>query len=322
MPTKEDTPPASKASNDCRSELKPSLLPANTNSSKPLHVNGSSASQQNHLSDSGGIHPLINMKHEAADVIRKPLTLAPKGISFINVSKSSLPGPSTPEQGMVAAKESVVQIKNQTDKSLSGTAQNLEETPKKMPEGAPKGINFLSFGKRCLSSSKISVCSFLNKENVIKLPQLNNYALPEQSGLSLNNDDRSKVGNLQKQSVLQTVLFSNESLKKSQSVAGGMNSDFLGKASVDKSATDIQCSLTSHQDHILSKSAQEGVNESDTSHTSTVPLSVLPRSALVLGQSSESLASGHHKCTSNSAQKALFSTLAFAAKHEPDIKMK
>ncbi|CAJ1949890.1 unnamed protein product [Sphenostylis stenocarpa] len=45
-------------------------------------------------------------------------------------------------------------------------------------------------------------------------------------------------------------------------------------------------------------------------------------SPFVSNQSSEHLKSGYHKHVSNSGQKALLSTLAFAAEHESDIKMK
>ncbi|KAK7382117.1 hypothetical protein VNO80_00828 [Phaseolus coccineus] len=64
------------------------------------------------------------------------------------------------------------------------------------------------------------------------------------------------------------------------------------------------------------QSATEGMKSKFPDKTSATP------SPFVSIQSSEHLKSGYHKHASNSGQKAFLSTLAFAAEHESDIKMK
>ncbi|KAK4257796.1 hypothetical protein QN277_007334 [Acacia crassicarpa] len=310
MPAKQDV---ATSSNDSKAELKPKLL-GNTKLSKPPNIS-SSASEQKQISDSKKIQPHFNSEKEAADTVKKPPTLVPKGISFINVSKSS-----SPKQGMVTPnKENSVQIGTTTGQSASsGTALN-STNPEKTPVVAPKGINFLSFGKGRVSSFKSTVCSFLNKENGIKLSRKESLGTPEQA--SLQKDDCTKVGSGTKQSVLQTAACSNEILNQNQCVAEKMDLGFQGKASIHHYSNDVQSSSTSHQDHGLSRSMQEGV-KTYTPQTSTLTSSLVPTSPFVSGQSSERLASGHHKHVFNSAQRALLSTLSFAAEHESNIKLK
>lgn len=310
IPTKQDVVTSS---NDGKPELKPKLV-GNTKLSKSPNISSSSASQLKQISDSKGIQCHINSEKEVADTVKKLRTVPPKGISFINVSKSS-----SPKQGMVTPnKESSVQIGNLTGQSASGAALN-SENPEKTLVVAPKGINFLSFGKGRVSSFKSTVCSFLDKENGIRLSHKENLGTPDHA--SLEKDDCGKVGSGTKQSMLQTALRSNEILKQNQCIAEGMNLDFRGKASIDHYGSDVQFSSTSHQDHSLSRSVQKGA-KAYTPQTSTVTSSMLPTSPLLSGQSSERLASGHHKHVLNSAQRALLSTLSFAAEHESNIKLK
>lgn len=315
MPTKQDIPTFS---NDSKPGMKPQHLLGNTKLSKPLNISGSSASQQKRLSDSKEIQSHINSKHEVADAVQKPPTLAPKGISFINVSKSSPLNPSTPKQGILTPnKESVVKNGTLTEQSASSTAQKMEENPKEMSAVVPKGINFLSFGKGRVSSSKSSISSFFNRESGINFSKKYNFGSPEQSSSSVNMDDCTKVGDGAKQNVQQTAPCLNEILKKNPSVAEGMNLLFPGKASMRRSPNEVNCSLPFHLDQGHSRSVLEGV-KAYTSQTSPI-MSVSP---FVAGQSSKHLASGHQKYLINSGQRALLSTLSFAAEHESDIKMK
>ncbi|KAI9112477.1 hypothetical protein K1719_016400 [Acacia pycnantha] len=223
MPPKQDV---ATSSNDSKADLKPKLL-GNTKLSKPPNIRSgsSSASEQKQISDSKGIQPHFNSEKEAADTIKKPPTLVPKGISFINVSKSS-----SPKQGMVTPnKENSVQIGTLTGQSASsGTALN-SMNPEKTPVVAPKGINFLSFGKGRVSSFKSTVFSFLNKENGIKLSQKESLGTPEQA--SLQKYDCTKVGSGTKQSILQTAACSNEILKQNQCIAEKMDLGFQGQSS-------------------------------------------------------------------------------------------
>lgn len=311
MPTKQDV---ATSSNDSKAELKPKLL-GNTQLSNPPNISSSSATQRKQIPDSKGIQSHFNSEKESADTIKKPQTLVPKGISFINVSKSL-----SPKQGVVTPnKEKSAQIGTLTGQSASsGTALN-SMNPEKTPVVAPKGINFLSFGKGRVSSFKSTVCSFLSKENGIKLSHKESLGTPEQA--SLQKDDYTKVGSGTKQSVLQTAACSNEILKQNQSIAEKMDLGFQGKASMNHYSNDIQSSSTSHQDHSLSRSVQEGV-KACTPQTPTLTSPLLPTSPFLSGQSSERQASGQHKNVFNSAQRALLSTLTFAAEHESNVKLK
>ncbi|XP_057430176.1 zinc finger CCCH domain-containing protein 65-like isoform X2 [Lotus japonicus] len=271
-------------------------IPTPSNVCKPqpaslLNNHGFKSIQQNHLKR---INSLINpVHHMVADTSQKQPTPAPKGIRFINAAKLS-PSPSTLKQGMLTPNtESLVQHGTLADRSASGTSttQSIVEISKKLPAVAPKGINFLSFGKGPVCSFKSSMSFHVNRENGIKLPQVFNFGLPYQASPSIDKDGSGKVSDGTK-NVPQTDLSSNEILNKVLSVAEEMKSKFPGKASKDDSA----------KDNSRSKSVQEGKKVSNNS--------------------SECLVSGYHKLASRSSKKALSSTLAFAAEHESDIKMK
>ncbi|KAK7307140.1 hypothetical protein VNO77_39947 [Canavalia gladiata] len=306
VPTNQDIPTPSNVA-----EVKCPLLSGNANFSTPLNNRGSSSVQQNHFTNSAGIHSHINAEHKVTDTIQKQPT-RPKGINFINIAQLS-PSPSALKQGTVTtAKESPVQIGNCADQSVFGTTQNKVEIPNKLPAVTPKGINFLSFGKGSVCSLKSPICSRVNRENGIKLPQLLNFSLPEKASSTLDKDYYNQVSDRTKQIVPQTDLFSNENIEKNQSVAEGMKLKFPWETSIDVST----------RDHIHNKSVQEGKKPSDNSQTSNVNSSMLLGHPFLSDLSSKRIISGYDKHASNTGQRALLSTLAFAAEHESDIKMK
>ncbi|RDX65951.1 Zinc finger CCCH domain-containing protein 65, partial [Mucuna pruriens] len=303
VPTNKDIPTPSNVS---RPELKSPHLSGNVNFSTPLNNHGSSSVQQSHFTNSAGIRSCISVEHKVTDTTQK-LPIPPKGITFVNLAKLSS-SPSTPKQGTVTTKESPVQIGTSEDQSAFDKTQNQVEIPKKLPAVTPKGINFLSFGKGSVYSRRSPICSNVNRENGIKLPQLLNFGLPEQTSLSLNKDDKNKASD--RANVSQTDIFLNDILEKNKYVAEAMKSKFPEKTSVD----------VSMRDHNHSKSVQEEKKASDNSLTSDVTSATL--NPFVSNQSSEREISGYHKQASSSSQRALLSTLAFAAEHQFDIKMK
>ncbi|KAJ1441328.1 Zinc finger, CCCH-type [Sesbania bispinosa] len=244
VPTNQDilTP-----SNVSKPELKSPLFSGNTNFNMPLINHACSPVQQNHVTNSTGIHSRINTEHRVTNTLQKQPTPVPKGIRFIDVAKLS-PKPSTPKQGMVTPnKKSLVQNETHADQNASGITQNMGEIPKKLPAATPKGINFLSFGKGPVCSFRSSISSHVNRENGIKLPQLVNFGFREQANSSLNKDDYGKVSDRTKQNVPQTDLFSNQILDQLQSVAEGL-AKFAGKASIDDSMRD-----ESHSNSVLER---------------------------------------------------------------------
>ncbi|CAI8596636.1 unnamed protein product [Vicia faba] len=202
------------------------------------------------------------------------------------------------------------------------------ETSQTKPTSAPKGIRFINVGN--LSSSapkqdtitpnkgslvhngtcadKGSVSSFKSpiqstaERMISNLPQSVNFGLSEHSISSPNKDGHGKARDRTAQNLPQTVLFShNEISDKNQSIVERIKSKFL-----EKDSTNVQA---------VKKA-------SDNSQTSNVTSATLLARPFVSHQSSGSLVSGYHKQASNLGQRALLSTLAFAAEHESDIKMK
>ncbi|KEH33883.1 hypothetical protein MTR_3g053340 [Medicago truncatula] len=289
--------------NACKPELKSPLSSGNTNFSTPLNNHGTGSVQQTN-SNSKGIYSHTNVEHKVTDVSQTKPTSAPKGIRFINVANLS---PTTPKQDTVQPnKGNLVHGGTCADKG-----QNTVEISKKIPAVMPKGVNFLSFGKGSVCSFKLSIQSTA-QEMILKLPQSVNFGLSEHSVSLLNKDDHGKAIDITAQNLPQTALFSHEISDKNQSMAERMKSRFLGKDSTDDSL----------RDHNHCKSVQEVNKASDNSQASTVTSATLLASPFVSLQSSEGLVSGCHKQASNLGQRALISTLAFAAEHESNIKMK
>lgn len=270
-------------SNASKPESKSPLPSGNTNFSTPLNNHGASSVQQNHSTNSKGTETLQ----------RKP-TSAPKGIRFINVANLLS---STPKQDTTTPnKGSLVHNGTCADKG-----QNTAEIPKKFSAVTPKGINFLSFGKGSVCSFKSSIQS--TAEGMIsKLPQSVNFGLSEHSISSPNKYDYENARDRTAQNLPQTAVFShNEISDKNQSIVERMKSKFLEKDSTN---------------------AQEVKKASDNSQASNVTSATLLARPFISHQSSGSLVSGYRKQASNLSQRALLSTLAFAAEHESDIKMK
>ncbi|KAJ7979332.1 Zinc finger CCCH domain-containing protein [Quillaja saponaria] len=309
-------------SNVCTPELKPSASPGSTNFNKHVNVSGSYTSQHNRFSGSVGSQPSENTQHDVADIIVKQPKFVPKGVSFFNVdrinSRKLNQGISTPRRS------DGLHIGNQTDQSESGTAQSSREITLRTPPVAPKGINFLSFGKGTLGASSSKSPVSVNRDNGIKPSPLDNFGLPEQASLTPSRDDPVEVGSKRSQSVSQTMQYTNETLKKIQPVGSveGMNLIVPVKAVIDESASHKYKSLPSGGGDIVHRPVQEVANAFDVSQTSTVISGRTPVSSFGSGQSSERLGSGYYGNTSKSAQKALLSTFAFASKYETDIKMK
>jgi len=288
--------------NGCKPELKSPLSSGKTNFSTPLNNHGTGPVQQNN-SNSKGIYSHTNVESKVTDVPQTKPTSAPKGIRFINVANLS---PSTPKQDAVTPNKG-----NLVHSGTCDEGQNTAEVSKKIPAAMPKGVNFLSFGKGSVCSFKRSMQSTA-EGMILKLPQSVNFGLFEHSVSSLNKDDHGKASDRTAHNLPQTALFSHEISEENQSMAERMKSRFLGKDSTDDSV----------RDHSHCKSVQEVNKTSDNFQASTVTSATLLASPFVSHLSSEGLVSGCHKQASNLGQRALISTLAFAAEHESNIKLK
>ncbi|CAK8565641.1 unnamed protein product [Lathyrus sativus] len=203
------------------------------------------------------------------------------------------------------------------------------ETSQTKPTSAPKGIRFINVANLSSSTPKQDTIT-PNKgslvhngkcadkgQNTAEIPKKFSAVTPK--GINFLSFGKGSVCSFKSsiqstaQNLPQTALFShNEISDKKQSMVERMKSKFLEKDSTDDSV----------RDHSHCKLVQEVKKASGNSQTSNVTSATLLSRPFVSHQSSGSLVSGYHKQASNLGQRALLSTLAFAAEHESDIKMK
>lgn len=217
----------------------------------------------------------------ARTLLEQP-TVSTKEFSFLSTGKPSLVHSSMSKQGVSATDRNTGAkagnlMQQSPSSSILNTRENITTTP---PAVTPKGINFLSFGK----------------------------ASPDGSiGKDQNHHQTS-------QSVSETVQNSNAAPKVIQP-AQPKAADFLsvGKAPLANSSGGNPFNLTSTSDNGNDTRFGEGKSVFDKPQISSAISSRLPPSPLTSSQSSDYTAS-RFKDTVN--QRALCSTLAFAAKYE------
>ncbi|XP_024017174.1 uncharacterized protein LOC21409920 isoform X1 [Morus notabilis] len=222
---------------------------------------------------------------------KTPPVVAPKGINFLafGVQRDDL---SCRKSGSVSSSGD------------SGAVQNSNEILNRTPPVvAPKGINFLAFGvqRDDLSSRKLGSTSS-SQDNGVKLSPLENSNTHNQNS---------------------SASYSNLMLKGIQPAAVPKGISFLsfGKGSTDDSCNKGKAVLASSLDNgtdICVKGKEKALDEPKLSITTS---SDLASSIISQVQSSSSSASRIFKDTPHSAQMALLSTLAFAAKCESRTKL-
>ncbi|KAE8649613.1 hypothetical protein Csa_012654 [Cucumis sativus] len=215
-------------------------------------------------------------------LLKKMTGPPPNGIKFLSFGKSSDISSQVKndnvECGNVLAQSGVCSVEK-SNESLGKIQLNT----------APKGINFLSFGKTLLHS---------NRENL---------ATP-----SSDNGDSISSGNLI-QDVSKTGHDSNEPLKKVQ-MTTPKQTNFLSP--IGNYASNEMVSSSSNLKAGTDLFVQNKGNVWDKHEGLSAVLLRPPGTPISSGQFSDILASSISKGTPKSAQKALLSTLAFAAKHD------
>ncbi|KAF8401014.1 hypothetical protein HHK36_014317 [Tetracentron sinense] len=178
--------------------------------------------------------------------------------------------------------------------------QNMAEMLRKPPAQAPKGMNFLSFGKAHLDDSS-------KRQQGDVIPKM---------------DDGNKLCNQKNQSVSDKLHDSNEMPWKTPTTLAPVGLNFIrfGKAPLDDSSKQKQADLPSKRDCGTGICIEKSQSASDKLQSSNTMSWRKPASPHPLCQSSNPLADGHNKHTPSSAKKALMSTLAFAAKYESEMK--
>ncbi|WCJ42701.1 Zinc finger CCCH domain-containing protein 65 [Euphorbia peplus] len=273
---KDDLPSTSNVSTP---EPKTTSFPGTSTSKKQLdNIGTSRPSSIASPGTRGFISSKNTVQNVAKSVVSAPV-LAPKGISFLSAGKSPLgeSSHSTPSSSSLTRNKRLEDA-NKANQSTSEEIRCSNDTPKAaQPSIAPKGINFLSFGK-------------VSKDTT--------------------------------QGVSGTASWLNSILQKNKLAASQSKSDVSSRG--ESSADDTRCKT---QSGLLSSS----VGTVDRNIRGEIPVDVLqsPRPISQLRTSSPSssqpanyLAQSWLKDAPNSAQKALFSTLAFAAKCESEMKMK
>ena len=318
MPPKEGSPTAFNA---CKPVSEPPSLLMKSNSKK-LNMNGTSHMNADSLSHSVVILPPSNVEKKVADTVLKPPDQAPRGINFLSFGKSSMDNFSKLKQvDSVPKTDEGVKVGNQ--KNL-GEVQNMNEKAKRAPVTVPPwGINFLSFPKASLNDSSVKelVGSPSNREDGNERSLLGDSNKYKQVGSSSTRDGRINISNQLNQSATETFHNLNDTSSRRQPVVAPPGINFLSscKASLDDMSCKRQSKSLSHSESLLETPIQARQRASSGFQNSSAVPWGLPASPIT--SVSDQLVHGHNKNTSSSAQKALFSTLAFAMKYESALKM-
>lgn len=313
MPQLLSTEDSSSTPNVCTPDLKPPSMPGSS-ISKQLDISGTSHQTAKALPDSLGV---ISCKNTGQNVVKGVLNLpalVPKGIRALSGGKSL----------MDESRNEDDKVRNQMDHNASGTTQNSSETPKGTPPAvATKGINFLSFGKSPLEySSTMKLPSLsINRGDGVKSLLSNNFSV-KQARSSPNMDRSIQVGKEASQNASNMTPRLNGMVQKNELAAAALKPNLfsLGEALTDSSRRNSETSLPFDLGGVVDRSVQASkITSNKHQNLNAIPWG-LPASPLDSGQSSDHLALACLKNSPNSAQKALMSTLAFAAKVESEMK--
>lgn len=182
------------------------------------------------------------------------------------------------------------------ERSSCSTEKNNEtlKTPTFM---APKGINFLSFGR---SSSGTANTEHPKSDNTIT--------------------DKGLTTSQTEQNMSEMVSKSNEALARAQSFVESQEPKNVISVKTPLNGAGIDEQAISPSNHVDERAAQR--EEIDKFDNSSLKACKLPTFPVTSHQQAEGLTSVPYKSISNSAQKVLSSTLAFAARCEKETMVK
>ncbi|KAL5572454.1 hypothetical protein UlMin_022051 [Ulmus minor] len=279
------------------------------NSTYKKQVNNGCASQQdmNVLAYSMGIRAHKNTEQIMKETASKQSGLVHNGNTFSAAGNLPLVDNNKFKRPISSPNMNAsLRVGNLVDKNLPPTVLKSNEILIRTPSVvAPRGINFLSFGRDQPgdSSCRRSASSSPSLANGVKLSLPDNSNLQNQVSSAPNSNSTS-------------------TLKGTQPAVTPKGINFLsfGKASVDdsggKGKVDEQITLDNGTNSCV-KEKQIALDKRQDSSTSSP---TLPSSSVSIGRGLDHLASKIYKDTSHSAQKALLSTLAFAAEYESGMK--
>uniref|UniRef100_A0A5B6YY65 Putative zinc finger CCCH domain-containing protein 7 isoform X1 n=1 Tax=Davidia involucrata TaxID=16924 RepID=A0A5B6YY65_DAVIN len=257
------------------------------------------------------IHSASDLVGNSNEITKRTAGMPPRGINFLSFGKApldvssskrscglpshrdygigkSLLGDSIKDKqaGPSPKRDDGVKVGNQTSQSASDMVQNLNEIPKRTPAVAPRGINFLSFGKAPSDDS--------SNNRQASLP---------------SNGDNGVASSIQEREI------ASDKLQICSALPWGQPSSPLPYQSLDQ--------LADGPGKNTPNSAQKAVLSNTANTAQKAVLSNTPSSAhtALLSTTSSSAQKALLSNTSSSAQKVLLSTLAFAARYESGIKM-
>lgn len=288
-----------------------------------MNPNGTSHQNVSAKLCSSGISSCKNKEKNVAETTPKPSGQAPKGISFLSHGKSSA---GKHEQAALSPKaDNGVKVGHQIINGVPNVAQNLNENTNRTPAVTPRGINFLSYGKAPLedsSSKKSSSFSFISNLEIGKSP-LSNSSKNEQAGSSAKRDDGVKVDSQTGQGA---------SSRTPAVAPRGVNLLSVGTAQLDSYFSKKQAGFGFEEDNAVPLTVHERASVTNKFQIRNSVVPQLPSSSLPHGQSMDQLVDVRSKSTlsfsqgpllsstPSSVQKALRSTLAFAAKFQSEVK--
>ncbi|XP_062091055.1 uncharacterized protein LOC133797231 [Humulus lupulus] len=295
---------ATTASNALEPEKKVASLMSNSKFKEQLKDNSASQQPFNVLSCSTGISSHKSTEKNKDETFLKQAKLVPKGINFLSVGSTPLVDSVKLKQQILSLNRiSDAKVENHLDQHGSDIVLNSKEILKKnSPIVAPKGINFLSFGR--VQQNDFSC------RRLVSTPSSGNDSvkLSSDNSVMLNQTSSAPESNLMLKGIQPTVS------------PKGINFLSFGKSSIDDSCNQGKLKLPFSCDNGSDGSGKERQYPLDEQKHSCTTSSTLPSSSVSLAQSPDPSSSRIHKETAHSAQKALLSTLAFAAKHESRVK--
>lgn len=296
--------------------------PSNSNSLIQV-TSGMSHKDVKSTSGSTGLVPGKTTERTVLEHVRKPAASVPKGVTFLSHGKS-LQGDARKhkEAGLSSKADDVGKFSGQIIHSKSDNIQKPNGLMKGESMRTPQGMNFLPFGRAPLAEpSSDTLSSMLNKDYEVEKLQLGDKNNSKEGATCSKRDDSVKDDNQANISARLGSMNQMSTRNPPGSVPRGVN--FL---SVDKAVED-----RSHPNEFNSASSPIQRRQNAPNTTSTeMPFRQLS-SLFPAGQSfpsaqqcnaeiASSSKSPFFENTPSSIQKALRSTLAFAAKFDLGVK--
>ncbi|CAA3013335.1 zinc finger CCCH domain-containing 65 isoform X4 [Olea europaea subsp. europaea] len=309
----------------------PSLL---TNSKPDKHLNIHATPPQNADAKFSSTidSPGKSVEQHVSNPAQGAAAPAPKGVNFLFHAKSLLGDSSKHKQAGLSLKADVGNnVVSDTMFEVSGNIQKPKEISKIAPPRKPAGINFLSFGKVPSDDSNGKKFSrlFSSENNEIETLSLDDSTKAKQACFSQKSCDDVKVDSQTSDSTVDLVQNMKENAKRTSTVAAPWGTNFLAfdKSPLDDSRIKNQAGLRPSDDSILLPFVREKEVTPDRHQIlSKMPsnpfgLSIDPSAAECSPSISSSSKTSFLSNTPSSVQKTVQSTLAFAAKFEPEIKL-